>query len=1000
MQTRTNNTNSKSIAPFLLTKNNKNDSSFVPKSFLNMSSKIDLLSEGELQSNVTKQEKVIIQQDAVNQEAKLPRFSIDKVKFSILDAATLNKMKIVNVSNKIDRDQPSESELSSSLGFGKRSTNPGCYKSEYDKTSEARLLNPTVSVTAYAQMGTVDPMKICQTCHKTNVDCPGHLGEIKLNCAFPHPLYRDYIVMVLTSVCNSCSGLLISEDHIVQQGINKLPTKLRLKQIATIAEKAPKCKRNPQCTINPKYSVSKNENYSIMYVYPKGDKEKKPKPIKEIQTILKNISDKDAAIMGFTSGSHPKNMILESFAVIPPCARAHTTRDGVPKEDHLTIAYDEIIRDNYRYYNAPDENKRENAAKDLYFHISHFIDNTDNKYCHSPTQYIKSVKERIVKKEGLIRSNIMGKRVNFCARSVIGPDSKLRFGEIGIPEIICKKLTVSEVVHEKNLAYIQDLWDRRQISHFCFDNCATEGQRYTVTDKTYRQKTLSGELVRPKIGFRVDRYVTDGDVVMVNRQPTLYKYGMPGNFIRKVPRMNIGIHMCETSMRNADFDGDEINVHVLQATDARVEAMTFANSQACIPNALRNNAMCGMLYNSLSSFYIMTRKPLKNDTKGEELRLRIANGEFPKHEAYAMTHEVILSKEEIQEAHDLLTYKKDLDSLPARLAKHNINPLSGSALFSSILPATFQYQKGEVIIHDGVLVAGRIGKNQVGRTEGSIQMSIWKWYGRDRAVAFLTDATFLSDWFIEVHGFSFGYSDISLTEDVRNKIQEIISISWSEANMKISKLNNEKQRNPNLTEMEAIYYERQTYGYLSDFRTSVENIGKDAMSPEHPLNIMTFSGSKGSATYTNSIVGIKGQELLSVGRPEPKISGNTRCLPYFEKNSNDIRARGFICNSYTKGLTPHELYFMAESTRESNINSGTSVRRSGALHHRLIKVLEDCKACYDGSVRNAGDNIFQLGYFDGYDGGELVNTKTSYGEILSFINISEAAERINSEFSN
>lgn len=972
--------------------------------------KVDLLSQTEVQKNLTSFEKTKFEANAKNEDDKLPRFTIDSVRFSILNKEVLNKMKIVNVSNKIERDPTPITNFSlPRANIPGKSTDPGCYRDSDGKVGQDRqILPPSLSITSYPEMGTLENDKLCQTCYKTNIDCPGHLGEISLNCDFVHPLFREFVIQVLSSVCNSCSSLLMSENLIKQKRFDKLSLKARLKAIFTeVTGSSPRRCKNPNCRINPKYITRKatNEKYQIYYKYKQNDVEL-PKPVSDIKKILRGISETDTQLMGFKNGSHPKDMIMESFAVIPPCARPFTVREGQIREDHLTSCYDEIIRDNYKYINAEDDNKKQKIERDLYFHISHFIDNNDGKYCRSPTEKILGIKQRIVKKEGLIRSHIMGKRVNFCGRSVIGPDSSLKFGEVAIPEKMCETLTVPEMVHEKNYEYILNLWNTNQISHFYFGDGPAKGRRFRFRGEQTKNMTYKGEKLRPHIGFTVERYIDDGDVVLVNRQPTLYKYSMVGNFVKKVPRKNIGIHMTETKMRNADFDGDEINIHVIQGLDARVEAATFANTQACIPNSLINAAMIGLLYNNLSSAYIMTRLPFtqtykKKETdehkkKVEQIKERIFDGYYSKEEAQLLMSEVMLTENELKEAHSKLTYRDDLPTLEARLKKHGINKYCGRALFSSLLPTNFCYQKGDVEIIDGVLIRGRITANHIGRKGSTIQMSIWKWYGRERAVAFITDCSFLTDWFIYFHGLTLGFDDVNLNPRVKTEIRETIDTGIQSIYEKIN-LQGEEHMDMSLIEKQR--REGELLGFIGTFTTQVNKIGNNALSPENPLNIMADSGAKGGSVNTTSITGLLGQQRIFGNRSALKISGGTRSVPYYDFNSKRIDARGFVKHSYLEGLEPSEMFFISEAGREGQLGTATTTAESGAMSHRLVKFLEDCKIAYDGSVRNAADVIYQMSYMDGYDVGELTNVSSaSTKNLISFIDINEAVCRINAEF--
>lgn len=917
-------------------------------------------------------------------EAKMDMFSIIGINFKILNKETLDKLAVVDVSSKISRSDDRFVDCQTG-------NLPGMYSgTTCTKTVESSP--PEHSITSYTEMGVMDNNVLCPKCNKTNIDCPGHLGQISLNRHFIHPMFMEFALWTLMSVCNSCSKLLVSESYMKQIGIDRLSGKNRLKKISGEAKFA-RCEnaKAHNCFPNPEYIMTGiKDKYEVKYIISKKDSQN-IRVIDEIEKIFDSISNEDAVLLGFLNGAHPRDMIMKSFAVIPPCARPFTVRDGQKKEDHLTTCYDEIIRDNFKYARTSAEAKikgfqgkkdeegieancKRKFERDLHFHISHFIDNHDKKYCRSPTEQIIGIKQRITKKEGLIRGNIMGKRVNFCGRSVLGPDSSLKLGEIAVPESMAKILTIPEIVHEKNIDFIRDLWRQRKINYFYPGSGEVKGRRITVTDKTYETFVKNQRL--PDIGDKVERQLMDGDVVLANRQPTLYKYSMVGNIVKITNKKTLGIHMCETKMRNADFDGDDINIHVVQDLDARVEAYTFANSQACIPSALINSAMIGMLFNALSSAFLMTQKSM------------------------------ILTDKEIQEGYSKLSHKEYLNSLPKRLKKHGVNPNSGRALFSAILPPDFQYQHGNpgagddstdyVLIKDGVLLKGRIAKPSIERGGKTIQISIWKWYGQEPAVKFITDCVFLTDWFIGIHGLSIGYDDICPPPEIRKEIESTIRNEVRAAQNKIEALGPETE---SMTIVEKEYRERLINTYLNVAKGVGQVISTKFLKPNNPLNIMSNSGAKGNVMNTSNITGLLGQNMVSGARPAKRYSQGTRCIPYFDYNSEDIRSRGFCENNFLSGLTPADSYFLSEATRVTVANSAITTADTGHMHHRLVKVMEDVKVEYDGSVRNARGTIYQFAYYDGYDVGEITNTSTATaGGVVSFINLKEAIMKINAEY--
>ena len=898
---------------------------------------------------------------AAEEEEKMPKLTIKSVTFKILNDEILDKLSVTDVTQKIERNMPKLPEKT----FARRGK---CQ-------DMAMPLPPENSITSYTKMGTVDNDKLCPTCHKTNIDCPGHLGRINLARSFVHPLFKETCIKVLASVCGQCSRMLLSESYIQQNGIDKLSGMNRLNRIYEDSMTETCRNKNfegSRCYRNPEYIV-KSEDHIIKYRR-KSAKDKKTEEhtmeMNQIEMILEGISDEDARLLGFKEGAHPRDFIMKSFPVIPPCARPYIYREGQRKEDHLTTCYDEIIRDNYKFIlSRGDENKLRERARDLYFHISKFIDNSDGKYCRSPTEKIVGIKQRITKKEGLIRGNIMGKRVNFCGRSVLGPDSELQFGEVAIPREMSKVLTVPETVHEKNLPYILKLWEDRKINYIYMGYGPVKGQRIKIMPSTYNQE-INGKKLIPRIGDTVERQLEDGDVVLVNRQPTLYKYSIVGNRVKLVDRKTLGIHMSETEMRQADFDGDEGNIHVVQALDARVEAYNFANTRSLIPNPLRGTAMIGQVYNSLSGAFVMTNEEYISDDIIENVRSKL------KH-----------------------SY---MDTLPARLLKYGISPNSGKALFSTILPpGLFYYKKDDknsakdVEIRDGVLIKGRISKDHIGRKANTIQMAIWKWFGPEKAANFITDCTFLTNEYLIYYGLTFGYDDINLKGEKRAELKKIVENKLKEIRRVIIELGPET---PEMSLIEKEYREEVIIKQLDMVTNLGDTIGVKALSADNPINIMANSGAKGSTTNTAQITGIVGQQFYKQQRPAKRISQGTRCIPYFSENSNSLESRGFIKNSLFTGLEPAEMYFASETARVGSMNSAITTATTGHMHKKMVKVMEDVKVCYDNSVRNSSNTIYQFFYGDGYDVGELVKTKLNNESISGFINLREAFNKINHEF--
>lgn len=834
------------------------------------------------------------------------------------------------------------------------------------------------------RLGTLDNDKMCATCRKSNMDCPGHLGYIRLHELghFLHPLFANYAIQVLTCVCNSCSGLLISEAQMAQQRLLTLQGPARLAKLAEICAKLPCNRHRPSpdqrsCTPNPVYEGGKFRNgYTVKYKHSissvegnKGRRAKKSditgiesvKPIKQIKTIFEHINAKDVELMGFTCGAHPLRFILENVPVIPPAARPKTVRDGIIQHDYLTTAYQDIINGNNAIETEKDELQRSNRIGNLYFHISHMIDNKDAKYTRGPTEIVLGIKERLTSKEGIIRGHSMGKRVNFCARTVLGPGAEIPFGWIGLPDLARPELTVPIVVHRHNLAYVRQLYTQKQIRRLMPGHGDLRGCRILIDEKNTNKYT-------PVIGDTVERWSFDGDWVIFNRQPTLSKYSMMAYRAKFGPWKTIRMHMSATPPHNADFDGDEGNYHMLQSIGSRVEADYLVSIENNVLNSHKNSAAIGIVYNGLSSMYMLTQPTRFLTSKEMDLGL------------------------------SLLTYRLDLPTLETRLQQSRINPLSGAALFSALLPADFWYEKKDskntVKVRNGILITGVITKEHIGIAGNTIVQSIWKWYGRKRSSAFITDCTYLADWHIEYRGLSIGYKDCVAPN--LEQVTQFIKKDLSEIQLKIAALGPER---PDMGSLEKEYRERQIQGFLNNISALGQRIANQALTANNPLNIMANSKAKGSDINTAQITGLLGQQFIKGSRPAMTITAGTRVLPYFDSNSSDIAARGFCRNNFMNGLDPGELFFHAMATRIGLMDTATKTSEVGHMQHRMVKVMEDVITRYDGSVRNSNGVIFQYSHTDGFDAAELVNTHSNAtGNLISFINLDECVGRINMRY--
>ena len=737
--------------------------------------------------------------------------------------------------------------------------------------------------------GVVDDNKLCVTCGQDNLLCSGHYGIIKLVIHIIHPMFRRETVDILSSFCNSCAGLLLDHDTIEEKGFLKLSGSKRLRAIADASKKL-HCRKSQEnikagstgCINNPIYKASKvKEIGKIFYSYDKKGKENE-RTVQEIEDIFNAITDEDAAILGFKNKSHPKRFILKSLPVIPLCARAPVIQDGLILKDHLTAMYIDIVRYNQELskineYDEDRENKKEYFLGRLTYSIEHFIDNTDKKYKRGKNVPYLSIKERIQGKEAIIRKLIQGKRVNFSARTVLSPDPNLKFGQIRLPRMWAPYLTKPEIVSPSNIGRLTSLFNAGKITHVTPSGGKYEDQRLKVIDKIKQNYNLS-------FGDIVDRWMQDGDFTVFNRQPTLHKFGIMGYEVVLGDPKTIGMHLSYTPPHNADFDGDEGTVHAPQSREVMLEVALLMCVKNNIMNAQNNKNIISVVYDALTASYLLSQPDTFIDP---DVFMNITG----------------------------FIENNDINTLNERLEKYHIPKTSGRALFSAIFPEDFYYRKNDVLITNGVLVSGIITEDHIGSSHGSIIQVLWKDYGQERTVDFLTDIyNIMRDW-LDVRGFSIGLDDLFLTGENPEKA---IQYEVQRAKMLVQSMGF-KLTDP----LEEERREKQIIAYLNTAKGLGARISAENLAPGNALNVMAKSGAKGSTFNIAQITGILGQQFVQGQRMPETISGNRRCLAYFPENSLDPAARGFCTNSFLTGLGPAEMFFHQAGGREGLTDTAT-----------------------------------------------------------------------------
>ena len=867
----------------------------------------------------------------------------------------------------------------------------GVYSTEeIKKMSVCKVDNPKKSGygTVYDErMGPSESCKPCETCGQNIENCPGHFGYIELNEIIIHPLFYKRVIAFLNCFCLNCGRLLLIKEQINLYGLNKYKDESRF---AKIQEKLKKvdmcCHENCGCD-HPKCKFSSSDN-SIYKVYENKDKQKTSIILttEEIKKIFDNILDEDIELLGFDPQLvHPKNLIMEMLPVLPICDRPFVKADGHLCDDDLTNQYIEIVKINNNLVPELDyqgvakeisDTKKQKALASLRFRILTTFNNSQGKAKHTTNgRAIKGIKERLSGKESQLRNNLLGKRCNQTGRTVIGPDPTLKLGEIALPPEMADNLTIPIKVAKFNIEMLQKFVDEGKVDCLIKPDGKTKinlkryrrgtrlchGDIIIRDDKkipvvTGRELVLNGDQVerngklldkilpinRPyklEFGWTVERKLQDGDYVILNRQPTLHKASMMAMQILIKPGKTIRMNLACTKGYNADFDGDEMNIHVPQSPESQAELKLLFATQWNIISAQSSKPSIAIVQDSLLGAYRMTL--------GQQ---KITRDQF---------FNVIGKLNLREDAEDRIQHIR-------RVLKEKGKKLqcyTGKGIMSMFLPRDLIYEKKNdadptesiIKIWKGVIYEGAINKDIVGSSHNSLIHIINKEYGSDEASYFIDCIQFATNEWNMINIFSVGLGDCLVTDkEKQHEIQDVIKKCYIEAEGIKS-----TTTHPGIKEM-------RVNATLSKAKDIGLRIAKDSLNKDNNFLSTVISGSKGDFFNIAQITGLLGQQNLRGQRVPLFLNNGRRTLPHYPfgelSPEMEYESRGFISSSFIKGLTPREFYFHAMSGREGISDTAMGTATSGYMQRRIIKLTEDIKINYDGTVRDVTGNIFQISY--------------------------------------
>jgi DNA-directed RNA polymerase beta' subunit len=761
------------------------------------------------------------------------------------------------------------------------------------------------------RMGVIDPYLECGTCGLNSSECPGHPGHIELNEYVFHMGFVPFIKKILSCVCVRCSKLLVYKNESeIEIMLKTKTTKSRYAEIRNLCKSVTYCqKQNYGCGAPvPMIKTDTKKNIGIVLMAETistvsslneatGQMTESKKKNKYVITpeacyhILKNISDIDCKIIGLDPDkSRPELMIIKTLPVPPIQVRPSARADYLASasfEDDLTHKLADIVNANARV--KKNKEKNDDGKVNMYsidttnllqYHVMTLFNNDSSSLIKSEQRnghQLKSLSSRLKSKEGRIRFNLMGKRVDFSGRTVIGPDPNVSMDELVIPLKIAMNLTFPETVTPHNVDRLSELVKNGR-SEYPGANFIFPFNKKFIIDLKYRKDVVL------RYGDIVERHIVDGDWVLFNRQPSLHKVSMMAFRVRVLPHSNILTFKFNPAVCkpfNADFDGDEMNIHVPQSVQAQTELALIASVSRQIISPTKSDPLIGAIQDGRLGAYLITSDDV------------------------SVTW---------QQAMNLLAHTsiKDIGK------KIEIGrTYTGKEMYSFIIPDRINVKMntdaGFVNIENGQIIEGRMSKKTIGGSKNDIVHNIWCEYDIDTTMNFVNDSqTLIHNWLLG-NGFTVSINDAYIDKDIIKEIQATKEGKKLEVRHMITELENNAD---SLTEE---VFENSIIEELTAIGGNAYSLAYKNSNDDNSFYVTVTSGAKGTKLNTGQISCFVGQQVVEGKRIKKKI--NNRTLHHYHQNDDTSVARGFCERSYLQGLSPQEFYFHTTAGREGIIDT-------------------------------------------------------------------------------
>lgn len=847
------------------------------------------------------------------------------------------------------------------------------------------------------RMGVSNNFMECKTCHGRLATCQGHFGHIQLALPVFHVGYFKAIITILQNICKDCSRILLDEQN-KRKFLNELqrPGIDNLRRMQILKKINEQCKKQRRClhcgSINgvvKKAGVLKIIHDKFRWIGKKTPEEKDEfdrsfleakqsipdldkylkramddlNPLK-VLNLFKEIPPAEYELLGMDPTKGRPEMFIWTYVPAPPvCIRPSVKQEGASNEDDLTAKLGEIAFTSSLIRAGLEKGMALVSLMEqwdfLQLSLALYI-NADTP--SGPDRSAKSIRglcQRLKGKQGRFRGNLSGKRVDFSGRTVISPDPNLRVDQVAVPDRVAKILTYPEKVTVYNREKLKTL----------VANGATKypGANYILKkDESIRRNLRYGRreeiAANLNIGDIVERHLEDGDIVLFNRQPSLHRLSILSHYAKVRPWRTFRLNECVCTPYNADFDGDEMNLHVPQTEEARAEAINLMGVKNNLVTPRSGEPIIAATQDFITGSFLISKKDQFFDRASFcEVLAMMSDGDL----------QFDLPPPAIHKPVALWTGKQVFSLLikPNKRSRVVINLEAKNKTFhppAKGYPPEMSPNDGYLVIRGSEVLCGAMDKSTLGDgKKHSVFYAILRDYGPDEAATAMNRMAKMCARWLGNRGFSIGINDVTPGRELSAKKDVLVEQAYDRCDDLIELLRQGKlETQPGCNEEQTL--ESKIGGLLSKVREEVGDVCIKELEKSNAPLIMATCGSKGSTLNVSQMVAVVGQQIISGNRVPDGFQD--RSLPHFRKFSKSPPSKGFVRNSFYSGLTPPEFLFHAISGREGLVDTAVKTAETGYMSRRLMKSLEDLSSKYDNTVRTSGNSIVQFQYGgDGLD---------------------------------